>query len=142
VYSDGTEPVVIERLREADALVLSLVAMLRGEVVGHVALSDVGPPAQPGWLALGPLSVEPTFQRRSIGGQLIRAGLRALRERGAKGCVLLGDHRYYGRFGLVLVPELAPPEYPSQHLQVLRFGESFPTARMTFHPAFSSGESW
>ena len=138
-YSDGTESLVIEGLREAHALALSLVAVLDRQVVGHVAFSSVGPPAQAGWLVLGPVSVEPEFQRRGVGSRLIRAGLRTIREDGAKGCVLLGDHRYYERFGFVVMPELAPPGYPAEHFQVLRFGESFPDAPVAFHPAFSSG---
>jgi predicted N-acetyltransferase YhbS len=36
------------------------------------------------------------------------AGLRDLRERRAAGCVLLGDHRYYHRFGFSVAPALAP----------------------------------
>jgi len=136
-FSDGTEPLVIEALREARALALSLVAVLGEQIVGHVAFSDVGPSAQRGWLALGPVSVEPQFQRRGVGSQLIRAGLQTLRQQGAKGCVLLGDHRYYHRFGFVVAPEFAPSQYPAEHFQIVRFGESFPKAPVVFHPAFS-----
>lgn len=138
-FSDGTEPVVIDALREARALTLSLVAVLGERIVGHVAFSEVGPPAQSGWFALGPVSVEPKLQRRGVGSQIIRAGLQALREQGAQGCVLLGDHRYYHRFGFVVVPKLAPPQYPAEHFQVARFGESLPKAPVAFHPAFSAG---
>jgi len=88
-FSDGMEPAVVDALREARALTLSLVAVLGERIVGHVAFSEVGPPAQSGWFALGPVSVEPEFQRRGVGSQIIQAGLQALREQGAKGCVLL-----------------------------------------------------
>jgi putative acetyltransferase len=108
-FSDGTEPLVIDALRRASALALSLVAVLGEQVVGHVAFSEVGPPEQSGWFALGPVSVEPSLQRRGVGSRLIEAGLQALRDKGAKGCVLVGDHRYYHRFGFVLAPEFAPP---------------------------------
>ena len=40
-YSDGTETAIIERLRAAGALTISLVAEEGGEVVGHVAFSPV-----------------------------------------------------------------------------------------------------
>ena len=138
-FSDGTEPLVIDALREANALALSLVAVLREQIVGHVAFSEVGPPAQSGWLALGPVSVEPPLQRRGVGSQLIEAGLQTIREQGAKGCVLVGDHRYYHRFGFVVAPAFAPSQYPPQHFQVVRFGDSFPNAPVAFHPAFSVG---
>ena len=85
------------------------------------------------------MSVEPKFQRCGVGSQIIRAGLQALREQGARGCVLLGDHRYYHRFGFVAAPELSPPQYAAEHFQVARFGECLPTAPVAFHPAFSTG---
>jgi putative acetyltransferase len=135
-YSDGTEPLVIDALRGANALVVSLVAILDGHVVGHVAFSPALSPAT-GWCALGPISVEPSLQRRGIGARLIDAGLRMLRERGAHGCVLVGDHRYYRRFGFVATPDLAPPAQPAEHFQILPFGESVPVAPFAFHPAFS-----
>ena len=138
-FSDGTEPFVIDALREANSLTLSLVAALREQIVGRVTFSELGSPAQSGWLALGPVSVEPPLQRRGVGSQLIEAGLQAIREQGAKGCVLAGDHRYYHRFGFVVAPAFAPPQYPPQHFQVLRFGDSVPDAPVAFHPAFSSG---
>ena len=134
--SDGPEPVVIDALRDAAALVLSLVALLEGRVVGHVAFSEVGPPPQPGWFALGPVSVEPAFQRQGIGEQLIRAGLAELRDRGASGCVLIGDHRYYRRFGFVRAPTRAPRDAPAAHFQILGFRDEQPTAVVACHPAF------
>ena len=135
-FSDRSEPLIIDALREAGALALSLVAVSRRQVVGHVAFSPVGPLSQSGWFALGPVSVDPSLQRRGVGSRLIETGLRSLRDQGAKGCVLVGDGRYYHRFGFVGAPALAPPQYPSGHFQVLRFGESFPHSPVTFHPAF------
>jgi putative acetyltransferase len=136
-FSDGTEPQVIDALRDADALALSLVALLDDQLVGHIAFSEVGPSSQSGWFAVGPVSVEPLLQRRGVGTQLIETGLAILREQGAKGCVLVGDHRYYQRFGFVVAPALAPPPYPPEHFQIIRFGASFPASPVTFHPAFS-----
>ena len=133
-FNDGTEPFVIDALRAANALSLSLVAVLREQIVGPVTFSELGSPAQSGWLALGPVSVELPLQRRGVGSQLIEAGLQAIREQGAKGCVLVGNHRYYHRFGFVVAPAFAPPRYPPQHFQVLRFGDSFPDARLPFTP--------
>jgi putative acetyltransferase len=138
-FSDGREPRIIDALREANALALSLVAVRGEQIVGHVAFSEVGPPEQSGWFALGPVSVDPPLQRRGVGSQLIEAGLRTLREQDAKGCVLIGDHRYYHRFGFVVAPAFAPPQYPSQHFQIVRFGDSLPDCPVTFHPGFSAG---
>jgi predicted N-acetyltransferase YhbS len=100
--------------------------------------SPVEPAALKGWFTLGPVSVEPSYQGRGVGRQLIEAGLLDLRERGARGCVLLGDHAYYGRFGFSVVPELAPPGYPAEHFQVLPFSGSLPHLPVGFHAAFSA----
>ena len=40
-YADGTEHAMINRLREAQVLALSLVAYNEGRVVGHIAFSVV-----------------------------------------------------------------------------------------------------
>jgi putative acetyltransferase len=136
-FSDGTEPLVIDALRDARALTVSLVAVLHDTIIGHIAFSEVASPTRNGWFALGPVSVEPALQRRGVGTQLIEAGLRTIREQGAKGCVLLGDHGYYHRFGFRVARELAPPDYPSEHFQIVRFGDSCPDSPVAFHPAFA-----
>jgi len=138
-FSDGTEPRVIDSLRDAKALALSLVAVVGEQIVGHIAFSKVGPNVLRGWFALGPISVEPSFQRRGVGKQLVEAGLQDLRASGAKGCVLVGDHRYYHRFGFSPAPSVAPPGYPTEHFQVLPFGASLPRVQVAFHAAFSTG---
>lgn len=68
----GDEKDLIDALRLADALSLSLVAECGGELAGHIALSPMTPE---GWFALGPVSAEPALQRQGIGSALIRAGL-------------------------------------------------------------------
>ena len=40
-HADGTEHLIIDRLRAAGALTLSLVAEVDGAIVGHVAFSPV-----------------------------------------------------------------------------------------------------
>ena len=76
-----------------------LVAELDGVLVGHVALSPVSiSDGSVHWFGLGPISVLPVHQRRGVGSALMRAVLAALRQRGAHGCVLLGDPGYYGRW--------------------------------------------
>lgn len=62
---------------------LSLVAEAGGAVVGHILFTRLfvrGPERRAG-LALAPMAVSKSFQRLGIGGELIRAGLGASRER-------------------------------------------------------------
>jgi len=57
-YSDGTEQLIINRLRDAGALALSLVAEMDEKIVGHVAFSKVTINGEDqGWYGLGPISV-------------------------------------------------------------------------------------
>ena len=104
-YSDQTEHLIINRLREAGAMSLSLVAEMDGKVVGHVAFSLVTINGKDlGWYGIGPVSVLPELQKQGIGSKLIREGLSLIREKGAKGCVLEGDPGYYQRFGFKTYP--------------------------------------
>ncbi|NMC49993.1 MAG: N-acetyltransferase, partial [Desulfovibrio sp.] len=103
VHAPGAEPFehhIVERLRASGALVLSLFAEVGGEAVGHIALSPaaVGDD-HAGWFLLGPVGVLPSFQGRGIGSTLVRESLWRMRDAGASGIVLVGDPRFYARFG-------------------------------------------
>lgn len=136
-FSDGSEPAIPERLREAGALAASLVALDGGAVVEHVAFSPVTVEgADRGWFGLGPASVEPARRRRGIGTALIRDGLDRLRRRGARGCVVLGDPAYYGRFGFEADPALTYPGPPAEFFRRLVLAPPAPRGEVRFHPAF------
>ncbi len=135
-YSDGSEVAIVERLRAQGGLVLSLVAAVDGRIAGHAAFSPAGNAQAPGYFALGPISVEPALQRRGIGCLLIESGFRALRERGAAGCIVLGDPAYYGRFGFAPAPQACPPGLPATHFMVASFGGEAVQGTFAFHPAF------
>ena len=136
-HSDGTEADIPERLREAGALRLSLVAEWDGEVVGHAAFSPAHVGGDSGWVALGPVAVRPDRQREGIGARLIEAGLAQLRG-GAPGCVVLGDPGYYGRFGFRPAAGLRWGEVTAPHLQVLVWSGGAPEGEVEFHPVFAA----
>lgn len=138
-HSDHTEPAIIERLRAADALTISLVAVKDAALIGHVAFSPVTiNGAQGRWFGLGPVSVEPDHQSEGVGSALIREGLERLRLEGAAGCVVLGDPAYYSRFGFEQFDDLryegAPPEY---FMRLNLTAEIIPTGRVDYAPAFT-----
>lgn len=115
-HSRQSEGAIIDALRDAQALALSIVAEDAGVVIGHVAFSPVlinGRDMQ--WFGLGPVSVAPDRQGKGVGSALIRRGLGMLEDRRAHGCVVLGDPSYYARFGFTADGALrysgAPPEY-------------------------------
>ena len=101
-FPTEVEAQLVDALRAAGRLVVSLVADDGGRVVAHVAFSPVtlsaAPEATDG-IGLAPVGVLPDLQRSGIGGQVVRAGLAACAEAGFAYVVVLGDPEYYHRFG-------------------------------------------
>lgn len=74
-YSDHTEHLVIQRLRRAGALAVSLVAEEEGAIIGHIGFSPVGlPESSATWFGLGPLCVLPERQGQGFGLVLVQHG--------------------------------------------------------------------
>lgn len=138
-YSRHTEQFVINALRNENALTISLVAEIEGKVVGHIAFSPVSiSDGSVDWYALGPVSVQPKFQRQGIGQALIREGLARLKASGVQGCVLVGEPAYYNRFGFKNFSDLTMEGVPQQYVLALPFAERMASGVITHHHAFSA----
>lgn len=136
-FSDGDEHHLINALRDAGALTISLVAEHCRHIVGHVAFSPA--PAESGasgWYALGPVSVKPDLQRQGIGSRLIEQGLDQLRNMGAAGCILVGSLDYYQRFGFMPAPQNCPANEPEEYYQILCMKDDRPQGIIGFNPLF------
>lgn len=135
--SNHTEQFIIEALRAANALTVSLVAEMDGRVVGHVAFSPVTiSDGTPGWYGLGPVSVSPEYHRQGIGKALIREALARLRELHARGCCVVGHPEYYKKFGFDNVSELVHEGVPPEVFLAMSFDGNIPQGTVTFHEAF------
>ncbi|MGB3211679.1 MAG: N-acetyltransferase [Desulforhopalus sp.] len=135
--SGHTEHFIINSLRSADALTISLVVEIDGRVVGHIAFSPVTiSDGSKGWYGLGPVSVAPEHQKQGIGKILINRGLSMLKESNRKGCVLVGDPGYYKRFGFANIPELVYEGIPQEFFLVLPFTENVSQGNVVFHEGF------
>jgi predicted N-acetyltransferase YhbS len=136
-YSRQTEHLIVDALRDAGALSVSLVAVLDGAVVGHIALSPglVGD-AVAGWYVLGPVAVVPEHQSEGIGSSLVEAGLEQLKARDARGCVLVGDPGFYSRFGFRTHPGLVYEGVPGEYVLGLSLGADAPSGEIRAHEAF------
>lgn len=135
--SNQTEHYIVEALRAAEALTISLVAEVEGRVVGHIAFSPVTmSDGSPGWYGLGPVSVLPKYQRQGIGSALIQAGLSRLKALGASGCCLVGHPGYYPRFGFGNVVGLGLEGAPPEAFFALAFSGPLPQGSVGFHVAF------
>jgi putative acetyltransferase len=136
-FSRSEEPHIIDRLREAGDLALSLVAANAERIVGHIAFSPVTiSDGSAHWFGLGPISVWPQMQRRGIGTALIKHGIAGLREQGANGIVVLGSDEPYARFGFVHNPGLVYSGAPAQYFQSLVLAGSCPRGEVKYAPAF------
>jgi len=92
---------LVETLRRKARPYLGLVAIAHDELIGHLLFTPVRCAMQPEarLLGLAPMAVKPEFQKQGIGTRLIKGGLSAARDTGARAVVVLGDPAYYGRFG-------------------------------------------
>lgn len=101
---DFNEWVVVDAVRNSNSYIneLSLVAEVNGTVVGHVMFTPLKIKFEANSfesLALAPVSVHNDFQNKGIGTQLVSAGIMAAKELGYQSIIVLGDHKYYSRFG-------------------------------------------
>ncbi len=138
-HSSHTEPFIVDALRAAGQLTISLVAEDAGVIVGHAAVSPVVlSDGSMSWHGLGPVSVFPDRQKQGIGSCLIRQTLEMLQEQGVAGCVVLGDPAYYRRFGFRPAPDLVLPDVPAEYFQALAFGGPTPNATVQYHEGFNA----
>lgn len=100
---------------------LSLIAYKKDDPIGHILFTKVTlDPAQDelSLAILAPLAVVPEYQKKGIGGELIKEGLRRLRESGSDLVFVLGHPEYYPKFGFIPAGTYdlkAPYPIPKKH---------------------------
>ncbi len=131
-YSEPTEQILVDRLRKSRAFIpeLSLVAEVDHKLVGHIILSKIKINNKVNSfdsLALAPVSVHPSFQKRGIGGLLIRESHRIAKDLGYKSIVLLGHEKYYPKFGYQLAKKYGislPFDVPDENCMAIELVEN------------------
>jgi predicted N-acetyltransferase YhbS len=94
------------RIREGrgHALELSFTARIGTLLVGSVRLTPICI-GETNALLLGPLTVEPPFRARGIGGALIARALKDAKAAGHSLVVLVGDEPFYSKCGFRRIPK-------------------------------------
>jgi putative acetyltransferase len=137
--SNHTEQFIIEALRAAKSLMVSLVAEMDGRVIGHIAFSPVTiSDGTPNWYGLGPVSVLPAYQRQGIGNALIQEGLSRLKNINAEGCCLVGHPDYYKKLGFTNMSGLVHEGVPQEVFFALSFDGQTPQGNVAFHEGFKA----
>lgn len=100
-FPTDAECKLVDALRASNKAILSLVAAKDDQVLGHILFSPVSttPSRQAKGIGLAPVAVRPDVQSGGIGSELIREGLHRCRKLGYDFCVVLGNPKYYQRFG-------------------------------------------
>ena len=101
-FGQPQEAGLVDTLRQNCKDLLSLVAVMRNQVVGHILFSPVSIESQKitvQGMALGPMAVMPEYQRQGIGSKLVRTGIEKVKTRPCPFIIVLGHVDYYPRFG-------------------------------------------
>ena len=140
-FPSDAESRLVDALRDNGKATISLVAVHRDEVLGHILFSPVTttPPSDARGIGLAPVTVRPAAQSQGIGSKLIYEGLRLCKELGFDYCVVLGSPDYYQRFGF----ERASPfgirnEYGADHhFMMIRFSDRGVTGLVQYSSEFA-----
>jgi putative acetyltransferase len=115
-FGRSNEAELVEALRPVANPRISLVAIVDGQIVGHIFFSPVTVESyRAAFTALGlaPMAVLPEYQRRGVGSELIREGLKACERLGYDLVFVVGHPDYYPRFGFKPARQLGYDcEYP------------------------------
>ena len=139
---------IVDSLRGVAHPLISLVAVVEGQVVGHIFFSPVS--IESGGSAydaagLGPMAALTEYQRQGIGSELVKQGLQECKRQGYTVVVVIGHPDYYPRFGFTEAVEkglMCEYEVPDEAFMVTELTPGALHRRggvVKFRPEFASG---
>jgi putative acetyltransferase len=147
-FNNKGEGKLVCLLRESEAFVsdLSIVAEQDGEVIGHVLFTKIAlveDGRDLNCLSLAPVAVAPKYQRQGVGKDLIEEGIRRAKSLGFSSILVLGDPKYYGRFGFEhRLASAVSCKYQCEHFQGLELRPNslaaMKSASATYPAAFTA----
>ena len=146
-FGQQEEADIVERLRMSPGWIpqLSLVAVADEEVLAHVLLSKVSLDNGTEGLALAPMAVVPSRQRRGVGSALMREALSRASRTEFPFVVVVGHPDYYPRFGFERASRYsvtAPFDVPDEAWMLYRlpaYERVRPKGRVVYPPPFGIG---
>jgi len=102
VFGQSQEGDIIDKIRESDSQVLSLIAEIDNNIVGHIFYSTAEIEFNNERIAgmgLAPMAVLPEYQKQGIGKRLIIESLNILKKKPIPFIIVLGHEDYYPKFG-------------------------------------------
>ena len=131
-HSDGTEHLLVERLRNSSAYKneLALVYEDSNKILGYILLTEIqiiNKTSNHLGLSLAPVAVLPPHQKTGIGSALIKAAHKIAIDLKYNFIVLIGHEDYYPRFGYELADThniKFPFDVPRQNCMVKQLKEN------------------
>ncbi|AFH47833.1 Putative acetyltransferase [Ignavibacterium album JCM 16511] len=149
VYKPGcNEHLVLHNLRKSQSNIkeLDLVAFYNDQIVGHIistkAMVVDSQYKEYEVLCVGPLSVLPNFQKKGIGGRLLKESIEIARSLGFRGMILFGNPDYYHRFGFRNAKEFEITTKDFQNFEPFMALELFEKAFIDVRGRFIEDESF
>lgn len=139
------EHLLVRKLRDDGIYLpgLSRVAVVNGKVVGGIYYSKAvvrGSAGETQVITFGPLSVEPEYQGRGVGGALLNHTLRLAREAGFRAVIIFGEPEYYPRFGFERMDKYGITTPEGKNFDAFMGLELYPGALKGVSGAFFEGD--
>lgn len=149
VYKPGcSEHLVLHNLRKSKSYIkeLDLVAFCNDQIVGQIISTKAkvvdSLNKEYEVLCVGPLSVLPDFQKKGIGGKLMKESIKIAKRLGFRGMILFGNPDYYHRFGFRNAKEFEITTKDYQNFEPFMALELFENALTDVKGRFIEDESF
>lgn len=103
-----------------------MVAIKDNKIIGYILFTKIKI-GEYDELALAPLGVLPEYQKQHVGSELIKQGHKIASELGYHYSVVLGDEKYYSKFGYIPASKYgikAPIDVPDENFMAINLNHS------------------